>query len=107
MQAAGEAPGGSHGRFMTDLEPTPKVMWAPVLALRDENKTISARLSGIKAGIGIRHETVRLVCIKGLFILRYPIFREPWSLEDIRRESCVYVSLCSTDGRGADRVAQG
>lgn len=76
MQAAGEATGGSHGRFMANLEPTPKVMWALVLALRDE-KTTSARLSRIKAGIGIRHETVRLVCIKGPFILRYPTFREP------------------------------
>lgn len=74
MQAAGEATGGSHGRFMADLEPTPRVMWAPVLALQDE-KTASARLSGIKAGIGIRYETVRLVCIKGLHILRYPTQR--------------------------------
>jgi hypothetical protein len=42
MQAPGEATGGPHGGFMTDLieiKPTLKMMWAPDLTLRDENKT--------------------------------------------------------------------
>jgi hypothetical protein len=80
MQAPGEATGGSHGGFMADLieiKPTPKMMWAPDLTLRDENKTISAPLSEIKAGIDLWHETMRLVCIKDPLILRYLTFREP------------------------------
>ena len=62
---------------LIEIKPTPKIMWAPDLTLRDENKTISAPLSEIKAGIDLWHETMRLVCIKDPLILRYLTFREP------------------------------
>jgi hypothetical protein len=48
--------GGSHGGFMTSLieiEPSPKTMWVPDPTPRDENKTVSTRLSEIKAGIDL------------------------------------------------------